>query len=87
MIRRCPLLAVVAACGNPGPGAPASQPVEVGTFEVQPRRVELTTELPGRTSAYRIAEVHARVDGIVLKRLYTEGGDVKVTAHLQLAPK
>ena len=77
MNRRCALLAVVAACGNHAPSAPAPQPVEVGTVEVQPRQVELTTELPGRTSAYRIAEVHARVDGIVLKRLYTEGGDVK----------
>ena len=77
MIRRCALLAVVAACGNHAPSAPAPQPVEVGTVEVQPRRVELTTELPGRTSAYRIAEVHARVDGIVLRRLYIEGADVK----------
>jgi membrane fusion protein (multidrug efflux system) len=77
MIRRCALLAVVAACGNEAPRAPASQPVEVGTVEIQPRRVALKTELPGRTSAYRIAEVHARVDGIVQKRFYTEGGDVK----------
>jgi membrane fusion protein (multidrug efflux system) len=77
MIRRCALLAVVAACGGEAPRAPAPQPVEVGTVEVQPRQVELTTELPGRTAAYRIAEVHARVDGIVQKRLYVEGGDVK----------
>jgi len=37
----------------------------------------LTKELPGRTSAYRVAEVRARVNGIVLKRLFTEGADVK----------
>jgi membrane fusion protein (multidrug efflux system) len=83
MIRRCALagvMAVVGACGDdtaPHPRAPATQSVQVGTVEVQPRRVALTTELPGRTTAYRIAEVHARVDGIVQKRLYVEGGDVK----------
>ncbi|WP_304466082.1 efflux RND transporter periplasmic adaptor subunit [Vitiosangium sp. GDMCC 1.1324] len=39
--------------------------------------VALAKELPGRTSAYRVAEVRARVNGIVLKRLFTEGSDVK----------
>jgi membrane fusion protein (multidrug efflux system) len=80
MIRRCALagvMAVVGACGDEPPSAPPPQRVEVGTVEVQPRRVELTTELPGRTAAYRSAEVHARVDGIVLRRLYVEGSDVK----------
>lgn len=70
-------MAVVGACGDKPPSAPPPQRVEVGTVEVQPRRVELTTELPGRTAAYRSAEVHARVDGIVLRRLYVEGSDVK----------
>ena len=37
----------------------------------------LTRELPGRTSAFRVAEVRARVNGIVQKRLFTEGSDVK----------
>jgi membrane fusion protein (multidrug efflux system) len=44
---------------------------------VQPQRVTLTTELPGRTSAYLIAEVRPQVGGIVQKRLFTEGSDVK----------
>jgi membrane fusion protein (multidrug efflux system) len=39
--------------------------------------VPLTKELPGRTSAFRVAEVRARVNGIVLKRLFTEGADVR----------
>ena len=39
--------------------------------------VMLTQDLPGRTSAFRVAEVRARVNGIVLKRLFTEGSDVK----------
>jgi len=39
--------------------------------------VTLTQDLPGRTSAFRVAEVRARVSGIVLKRLFTEGSDVQ----------
>ncbi len=55
----------------------APQPVEVGVYEVNPSSVTLTRELPGRTSPYRMAEVRARVDGIVLERLFEEGSDVK----------
>jgi membrane fusion protein (multidrug efflux system) len=51
--------------------------IEVGVVTIRPQPLLLTTELPGRTSAYRIAEVRARVDGIVLRRLFTEGSDVK----------
>jgi membrane fusion protein (multidrug efflux system) len=43
---------------------------------VKPQRVLLTTELPGRTSAYLIAEVRPQVSGIIQKRLFTEGSDV-----------
>lgn len=50
---------------------------EVGVIVVQPENVTLTRELPGRTSPIRIAEVRARVNGIVLKRLFEEGSDVK----------
>ncbi len=44
---------------------------------LKPQRVTLTTELPGRTSAYLIAEVRPQVGGIIQKRLFTEGSDVK----------
>lgn len=44
---------------------------------LSPAKLTLTKELPGRTSAYRVAEVRARVSGIVLKRLFKEGSDVK----------
>jgi len=44
---------------------------------VQPQRVALTTELSGRTSAFLIAEVRPQVGGIIQKRLFTEGADVK----------
>lgn len=44
---------------------------------IQPQAFTLTSELPGRTTAYRIAEVRPQVNGIILKRLFKEGGDVK----------
>lgn len=52
-------------------------PPEVGVVTAKPRRVPLTTELPGRISAYLVAEVRPQVGGIILKRLFTEGSDVK----------
>lgn len=64
------------AAGAPKAGA-AARPAEVGVLTVQPQAVTLTKELPGRTSAFRVAEVRARVNGIVLKRLFEEGSDVK----------
>jgi membrane fusion protein (multidrug efflux system) len=51
--------------------------VEVGVVTLEPAAVTLTRELPGRTSAYRVAEVRARVNGIVQQRLFVEGSDVK----------
>ena len=57
--------------------APQSGPPEVGVVVVQPQRVSLTMELPGRTSPSLIAEVRPQVSGIVQKRIFTEGSDVK----------
>jgi membrane fusion protein, multidrug efflux system len=76
--------AVLAACGGQGGGPAPSGPVEVGVVTIAPRSITLTRELPGRTSAYRVAEVRARVNGIVLKRLFTEGSDVKEGQRLFL---
>jgi membrane fusion protein (multidrug efflux system) len=74
------LLAALAVSGchrsESKPAGP-SGPVEVGVVTVEPQPVTLTRELPGRTSAYRVAEVRARVNGIVLKRLFVEGSDVR----------
>jgi len=72
---------LLAACSHDD-AKPAAQrgpavPVEVGVVTVQPVSLTLTKELPGRTSAFRVAEVRARVNGIVLKRAFTEGTDVK----------
>jgi membrane fusion protein (multidrug efflux system) len=72
------LLAPLAGCGKGGAKASApSGPVEVGVVTLAPSSVPLTKELPGRTSAFRVAEVRARVNGIVQRRLFKEGSDVR----------
>ena len=73
---------LLAACGQKpadgaGPGGGAPPPAEVGVITVEPRAVGLATELPGRLEASRIAQVRARVAGVVLKRVFKEGSDVK----------
>ncbi|QXE91790.1 efflux RND transporter periplasmic adaptor subunit [Geomonas subterranea] len=69
---------LLAGCGKKQQaGGPPMGPPEVGVVEVKPERVALTTELPGRTSPYLIAEVRPQVSGIILKRVFTEGSDVK----------
>src|SRR4030042_338825 len=70
---------MLTACGKQnGAGGPMqSGPPEVAVMVVKPERVALTTELAGRTSAYLIAEVRPQVGGIIQKRLFTEGADVK----------
>jgi membrane fusion protein (multidrug efflux system) len=55
---------------------------EVSVVTIAPQRVELTTELPGRTSPYRIADVRPQVNGIVFKRLFTEGAEVQADQQL-----
>lgn len=72
----------LASCGKspsgPPPAAPmAAGPLEVGVLTVKTAPFTLTQDLPGRISAFRVAEVRARVSGIVLKRLFKEGSDVK----------
>ena len=52
-------------------------PIEVGVIVMQPQRAALTAELPGRTVAYRIAQVRPQISGIIQKRLFTEGAAVQ----------
>ena len=69
---------VAAGCQKEGPPpqqGPGAAPVTVVTLKAEP--VLLTRELPGRTSAFLVAEVRPQVNGIVEKRLFTEGGLVK----------
>ena len=63
-------------CGS-GPQAPPTRVPEVATVTIAPQQVELTTELPGRTSPYRVAEIRPQVNGIIQKRQFREGSDVK----------
>ncbi len=86
-ISRRSLLAAVSAAALLGacakaqaPSAPATPQVSVVT--VHRTAVPLTIELPGRTNAYLVAQVRARVDGIVLKRDYKEGTDVRAGQRL-----
>ena len=61
---------------------PAQQTPRVGVVTLQAEPFALTTELPGRARAYRIAEVRPQVSGIIQKRLFTEGSDVKAGQQL-----
>ena len=68
---------LTASCSKPAPAPPKAGPPEVGIVTIQTQRVALTTELSGRTVARMIAEVRPQVSGIIQKRLFTEGTDVK----------
>lgn len=74
-------LMALSACGDKKPDAQAAPaampPPEVSVVTVAPERLAITNELPGRVEATRTAQVRARVPGIVQKRLFTEGSDVK----------
>ena len=70
---------LLAGCGQGSKGAPAAAPplAQVGVVTVALTDVGLMTELPGRLEASRVAQVRARVAGILQKRLFREGSDVK----------
>src|SRR4249920_3126016 len=77
------LVAGLAACGQGGPphggGMP---PAVVAVQEVKPRTVAVEFEYPAQTAGSREVEVRARVNGILLKRNYTEGAAVKAGQSL-----
>jgi membrane fusion protein (multidrug efflux system) len=76
---------MMTGCGKKtAAGPPQAGPPEVGVTIVQPKPVALTTELPGRTSPHLIAEVRPQVNGIIQKRLFSEGSDVKAGQVLYL---
>jgi membrane fusion protein (multidrug efflux system) len=77
------LLMAFSGCGKEtNANVPPKQPPEVGVVVIQPQKATLTTELPGRTAAHLIAEVRPQVGGIIQKRLFVEGSDVKKGAVL-----
>ena len=69
----------LAACGpkNQGAAPPAPPPPEVGVVIATPASVGVVSELPGRTESSRVAQVRARAAGIVQRRLFTEGSEVR----------
>ncbi|GAB4063832.1 efflux RND transporter periplasmic adaptor subunit [Uliginosibacterium sediminicola] len=76
---------LLGACSKaPQSGQPQGGPSEVGVVTIAPQTVALSSELPGRTSAFQIAEVRPQVNGIIKNRLFTEGGEVKAGAPLYL---
>jgi membrane fusion protein (multidrug efflux system) len=68
---------ILGGCQNSAGKATQAGSPEVAVVEVKPERVAITTELPGRTSAYLLAEVRPQVGGIIQKRMFTEGAEVK----------
>jgi membrane fusion protein (multidrug efflux system) len=73
-------LLVMAGCG-PDVSGPPPLP-EVGVVTLASRAIEITDELPGRTTAFRVAEVRPQVTGIVKRRFFTEGAEVKAGQQL-----
>jgi membrane fusion protein (multidrug efflux system) len=77
------LVSIVLACGlwlsgcNSSTSAPPPPVPEVATVTVQTEQVVLTTDLPGRTSAYAMAEIRPQVGGIIQKRLFEEGAEIE----------
>ena len=68
------------ACAKQAP--PPPPPAQVRYMTVEPQSVTITTELPGRTNAYRIAEIRPQVSGVILKRMFVEGHDVRAGQQL-----
>jgi membrane fusion protein (multidrug efflux system) len=75
------VLAATAVSCSRHQAPPAALP-EVATVTVTRQAVVLTTELPGRTAPYLIAEIRPRVNGLIQKRLFTEGSDIQVGQEL-----
>src|SRR5207253_3180977 len=87
LIRRiaaaCCLTLPLAMSGCGGPKAPAPAPMpEVSVVTIHKTSVPVTSELPGRTTPTLDAQVRARVDGIVLRRDFREGADVRAGQRL-----
>jgi membrane fusion protein (multidrug efflux system) len=80
ILTACLILAGAAGMSGCGGKTAASKtpppPPEVAFVTIAPQRVALTTELPGRTSPYMVAEVRPQVGGIILRRPFVEGANV-----------
>jgi RND family efflux transporter MFP subunit len=74
-------MALLCGCGHKAPPS-APPPPKVSVVTVQAQAVPIVTELPGRVAGYRTADVRPQVNGIILKRLFVEGSDVKAGQQL-----
>ncbi len=74
--------ALLAGCNDQGETQAHPTEPQVTVHVVESAPLAVTTELPGRTTAFRIAEVRPQVSGIVLKRNFTEGSDVEAGQSL-----
>jgi membrane fusion protein (multidrug efflux system) len=74
--------ALIAGCSKSKPAAPPKQDPQVVVYTVVSAPLTLSTELPGRTSAYLVAEVRPQVSGLIETRLFVEGADVKAGTSL-----
>ncbi len=75
-------LGLTVGCKPKQQAAPPAQTPEVTTVEVKSRELVLTTELPGRTAPFLIAEIRPQVNGLIQKRLFEEGSIVKAGQEL-----
>jgi len=73
---------LLAGCDRQQQAQPSRPVPVVSTVRVQTQKIMLTTKLPGRTFAFRVAEIRPQVSGLIQKRLFTEGSDVKVDQML-----
>ena len=73
----------LAGCGRkPAPTSAAQPAPKISVITVKAQSVPVTTELPGRVAAFRVAEVRPQVNGIILKRLFVEGSEVAAGQQL-----
>ena len=83
LVTAAALASLLSGCSKKEDAAAAAPPPpQVGVVTIQPQAYTLISDLPGRTTAYRVAEVRPQVNGIILKRLFTEGSDVKAGQQL-----
>lgn len=76
------LIISLSGCDNKSAATPSVPPQPVTVVTLRTESVNLSSVLPGRTTAYRVAEVRPQVDGIIIKRLFTEGAEIKAGQQL-----
>jgi membrane fusion protein, multidrug efflux system len=74
------VVVLLTACKQQSPAPPMA--TEVAVITMTPRTVSISEQLPGRTNAYRVAEVRPQVSGIIQKRFFAEGSEVRADQQL-----